>query len=868
MAEREQENEIVLFPGEYCYYMDRTSGDVSVVVGPQNQKLSQTDKLVQWSEREKRFIPVSFQDAKQKFITIPEGWYAPLKNPASDVEHPAIGAGSSQNKAGLRVGKKVNIAGPDHFALWPGQMAKVIEGHKLRSNQYLLVRVYDVEAFKAEIAHAQQTAVVETGADDAAVETDEVNRARETSVYDGLDETNLATGQQFIIKGTHVHFYIPPNGIEVVPFSDSNGYAGYVHNAVTLEQLQYCILQDEDGKKRYVRGPAVVFPEPTEKFLSAKNKSGMDAKKFMAVELNETSGIYIEVIKAYEENGKTYNEGDEMFVTGKEQKIYFPREEHAVIRYGDQDRHYAVALPTGEGRYVLDRINGGVSTEMGPSMFLPDPRSQVIVNRILSERESNLLFPGNIEVMEHNEAMRETSRKKRRNIEYRTKGTRSALLGSVAYAGSMDDGYFSQELSLDEAPKGVMGDAIDRGGQYVAPRSITLKNKFDGVVAFDVWNGYAVLVSNRNGERRVIEGPQRVHLEYDESPEAVQLSTGTPKQHERTIETAFLRTRHNVVSEMITVETKDLCSADIRVSMRVDFKAETEEDRFKWFSVDNYIKLLCERVNSLLKNHVRQLDVMGFYNDSTNIIRDIILGKSTEEGRPGLVFEDNGMVVSEVEVLSVKLEDRDLAIHLKRSASDALSKAITLAEAKRNLAHNQETAKITEEGSKIKHALEMVNIDNENALKAAVLASKADEAELKKVAAEAEVEARKVNTDAEILEYQARKYAEVHAAEALVKVKAMELEAEAGKVSKIMDAVQPDLVAALSSLGDNDRIEKIARAVAPQNVFGDEGLLELMRSNFEGLGMKALWTRLGVSNESGKLLPATESPKKKTTKKS
>ena len=29
--------------------------------------------------------------------------------------------------------------------------------------------------------------------------------------------------------------------------------------AVTLERLEYCILLDEDGNKRYIRGPAVVF---------------------------------------------------------------------------------------------------------------------------------------------------------------------------------------------------------------------------------------------------------------------------------------------------------------------------------------------------------------------------------------------------------------------------------------------------------------------------------------------------------------------------------------------------------------------------------------------------------------------------------
>ena len=43
--------------------------------------------------------------------------------------------------------------------------------------------------------------------------------------------------------------------------------AQYVRDALTLERLEYCILVDQNGKKRYERGPQVVFPEPTEAFI-------------------------------------------------------------------------------------------------------------------------------------------------------------------------------------------------------------------------------------------------------------------------------------------------------------------------------------------------------------------------------------------------------------------------------------------------------------------------------------------------------------------------------------------------------------------------------------------------------------------------
>src|SRR5262249_45034191 len=152
---------------------------------------------------------------------------------------------------------------------------RVLQGHHLRSNQYLVVRVYDEEAAKANY----QNAVIkpQTVGDDG-----KGAAAPEGSSEDVLKPEDLTMGKLLVIKGTLIAFYIPPTGIEVVRDGDS-----YVRTAVTLERLEYCILLDEDGNKRFIRGPAVVFPRPTETFVE---RNGM--RKFRAIELNENSGIY------------------------------------------------------------------------------------------------------------------------------------------------------------------------------------------------------------------------------------------------------------------------------------------------------------------------------------------------------------------------------------------------------------------------------------------------------------------------------------------------------------------------------------------------------------------------------------------------
>ena len=275
-----------------------------------------------------------------------------------------------------------------------------MQGHQLRSNEYLLVRVYDEEAARANWSKAVLRPVESEGEEDQKKKSDK-------AAVDFPSEKDLTMGKQFVIKGTNVSFYIPPTGIEVVP-EKVNGEDRYVREAVTLERLEYCLLLDQNGNKRYVHGPDVVFPRPTEKFVEAPIKSSPDkvkAKKFRAQELTPSSGIHIRVISEYtEEDGTVRKAGEELFITGREQTIYSPREEHAIIKYGEQEIHYGIAIPVGEARYVLDRETDVISLVKGPQIFLPDPRKQVIAQRALDLKLCELMFPGNTDALEINAA--------------------------------------------------------------------------------------------------------------------------------------------------------------------------------------------------------------------------------------------------------------------------------------------------------------------------------------------------------------------------------------------------------------------------------------------------------------------------------
>ncbi len=564
MAEKDDSRELVLAPNEWACILDKSNGQVYLYVGPKQDSLAPSVQPVLFNDKTKTFDRCDLYRAVQRITIAPEGWYAVLKNPAKNGKHPEIG-----NKAPmpeLETGRKVNISGPASFALWPGQMAKVFSGHRLRSNQYLLVRVYDQAAARANWKNAT-------------IETTAAEGDKEKDGDFTVEADKLTMGQLIVIRGIDVSFFIPPTGLEVV--SDAAG--NLVRDAVTLERLDYALLLGENGEKRFVRGPAVVFPEPTEVFVT-REEDGKETRKFRSIELNETSGIYVKVIADYEDDGKQYQVGDELFIKGTSDgdKIYFPREEHALVKYGDHEVHYATAIPAGEGRYVLERLTGNVKLIKGPAMYLPDPRTEVFVRRILDQKLCGLLYPGNAEALAHNKQLQGALASEEAAVGAPlTRGMAgSMLLGAAAAAAPTMDAHYLVSNSAEDrglgglSAKGFTGDALDRKGRYTEPRTVTLNTKYAGAVTTDIWTGYAIKLVKKSGEQRVEVGPKSVMFEYDEVPQVLKLSTGKPKNADNLFHTGFLQIFANKVSDVIDIETVDYCKMQLKLSYRVNFEGD------------------------------------------------------------------------------------------------------------------------------------------------------------------------------------------------------------------------------------------------------------------------------------------------------
>ena len=785
MTDVREKRDLVLPPRSYAYMQDVTKGVIKTYTGPTVINPTAQEVPVVYDAVGRRFVRCAMlEDAMRWAPVAAEGSYITLLNPAKANKHPS--EGSAQPSDELDVGRKIIIPGPATFALWPEQVAEVVEGHHLRSNQYLLVRVYNED----EARKNWTKAVVKPAATDG-----------EVAVV-AAPPPDLTVGKQLIIRGTEVSFYIPPTGIEVVAANDEEDGERYVREALTLERLEYAILVDENGKKRYEIGPQVVFPLPTERFVETIGDGDRTSKKFRAVELNEIQGVHVKVIAPYTDNGVAHKVGDELFITGKDTAIYFPREEHSPLIKGDggKVKHVATAIPAGEARYRMNRLTGEIATVKGPAMLLPDPRHEVIVRRVLSDRECSLWFPGNAEVLEYNRRARASG--------------------------------------LEALVRAATGDVKFQGAPQIGP-----------------WTGYAVLVTSKTGERRVERGPQTVLLDYDEGLEVLSLSTGKPKTSDVLLHTPYLRVDNNQVSDILLVETQDHVQVQLHLSYRVAF----EGDPLKWFAVENYVKFLCDHIRSVLKGRTRKLRVEDFYATATDHIRDFILGKSAEATkRPGMLFPENGMRVVDVEVLKVVLEDDKIRQLLDQAQHEVVRSNIEVSSLRRGLEVTKQRETIVREDAEVR-ALTKIRQDelardlaaSQLALALATLANTLVESDERKktLLAEQAMEEVRFSHQLDRVKRERGQDHEHFAAQQTQKIALLKAEAETAVLR--FQAVSGNFSEALLSLSRHETLVKVAQAWDTQKIVEGESLGDTLSRLFSSTPLQPLVEQLTLAKPSG-----------------
>lgn len=254
----------------------------------------------------------------------------------------------------------------------------------------------------------------------------------------------------------------------------------------------------------------------------------------------------------------------------------------------------------------------------------------------------------------------------------------------------------------------------------------------------------------------------------------------------------------------------------------------------------NDIQVMCDHLRSIVRSRTRTLSLSVLWPQISAVVRDTILGprgESGEGGRKGRYFADNGMLVTEVEILDAVIEDGIIAEMMRnvqresvtlnigdRQAQEAVASAklraelerqrqelqaqtkereAQLAELIRKLAHEARLAELRERELVLREQTDLTAAREQTDLRAKL--------EREAQTRTAQLEALGKEALARAAAAQAMHHEEI---EHLTRVRHLEIaliEAQSRAMVADRTAVQPQLVEALTALGDKALLSEVAQ---------------------------------------------------------
>lgn len=326
----------------------------------------------------------------------------------------------------------------------------------------------------------------------------------------------------------------------------------------------------------------------------------------------------------------------------------------------------------------------------------------------------------------------------------------------------------------------------------------------------------AVLVIAKT-KRQVVIGPQTHILDYDDDLERLTLSTGRPKTDDTLLTTCFLQIEGNKVSDLVSVKTADHVALDMLLSYRVSFVGDSE----RWFAVKNYVALLCDHLASIIRAAARTMPIERFHAEGADIVRSAILGPRGEHGRrEGRQFEENGMWVYDVELLDVRILDAEVEELLASAQRTAIVSDVARKEEQLRLGDEQLKERVNQEIYRAQIETLERRTELELANRAVVVACAETEIELGRKKTVGRAEQR-----AEAAAVEARTELEVAARRGELEHKL--LDAQAAAFVRQMEALQPELIATLKTLGAQSFAGELSRHLAPLAILGGESVADV-----------------------------------------
>jgi major vault protein len=257
---------------------------------------------------------------------------------------------------------------------------------------------------------------------------------------------------------------------------------------------------------------------------------------------------------------------------------------------------------------------------------------------------------------------------------------------------------------------------------------------------------------------------------------------------------------------------------------------------------------LTDHLRSVIRNATQKINVTDFYANGIQILRDVILGKA-EEGnrRPGRKFDENGMIIYDVEVLNIKIKDEDIEALLVQAQHEAVKQRLEVTNLNNQLEFTRKSEEIDREIAKTVSETKLQQYglqigETEKALSADMAQLESEMKKLEKSLSNKLFEQQqqiKIN-EALLAQKKDANELQLHMSKALMQQRIEELKAEVDAVVQKAGAISPDLVAALQAFGDKALAQKMAESMAPLSIIGGKSIVEVFSNLVKGTNLEKL----------------------------
>jgi hypothetical protein len=256
-------------------------------------------------------------------------------------------------------------------------------------------------------------------------------------------------------------------------------------------------------------------------------------------------------------------------------------------------------------------------------------------------------------------------------------------------------------------------------------------------------------------------------------------------------------------------------------------------------------------MRSDLRRAAKKYNIEEFYATTADIVKDTVLLPS-ETNTKGRLFEENGMLVTDVEVLDVAVEN-SVAKLLDRHQNEMIQKTLELSSAAKRAETVKQLAAYEEAELALKHKNTMYNLELEQKASEEKMKNQAILNAKKRAETEAETQAK---ADMQVIltrihEQQlerdkAADTAKIDTERALAEIEKQKSEVYAKTVADIMKSISPDLVAALESKANAQVMEGLGKAMAPWALAQGESIPETMNKILRGTTLEDTLKNIGA----------------------